>query len=233
MAQELVTLFCLVCCSYENLRDGLDKPHTVLKSTSLRFHSLAMKATFVLFLFVIATLHFIQAKLAYIPPKIALAPPLKKAECKEYPGGITFSEEMTRPLANNLLLCDCHRIDVFVGVSYAAVRLAINPLAILATGINMNRFFLIAFLIFSTVTVTGSGVCYQNLNRCTPETAFATGIIWKNCADYCQKCKGRAGGHCEKMYTKECNGGYQCRCAGPDRPKSTNPLDIATCKLGL
>ncbi|CAJ0589731.1 unnamed protein product [Cylicocyclus nassatus] len=109
MAQELVTLFCLVCYSYENLRNGLDKPHTVLK----RFHSLAMKATFVLLLFVIATLHFIQAKVI-APVKLTI--PLRP-KCTINRHGIKFSEEMTRPLASNLLLCDCHRIDVFFGVS--------------------------------------------------------------------------------------------------------------------
>ncbi|CAJ0595297.1 unnamed protein product [Cylicocyclus nassatus] len=97
---------------------------------------------------------------------------------------------------------------------------------------TMNSFFLSLLLLLS-LTLQSECKCYKDWKRCVPKYTFATGIIWKNCAVYCQKCKGRAGGHCEKVYKKECNGGFQCRCAGPDRPKSKNPVDIATCKLGL
>ncbi|CAJ0595316.1 unnamed protein product [Cylicocyclus nassatus] len=53
-----------------------------------------------------------------LPFKVVL-PPLRNVPpiCKYDSSSAKFSEEMTRPLANNLLLCDCHRIDVFVGVS--------------------------------------------------------------------------------------------------------------------
>ncbi|EYB93642.1 hypothetical protein Y032_0180g804 [Ancylostoma ceylanicum] len=62
---------------------------------------------------------------------------------------------------------------------------------------------------------------------------FWTGILWKSCEDYCEKCKGKATGNCEPVENKECSGGYQCQCSGKDVDKSDNWLVIATCKLGL
>ncbi|EPB76634.1 hypothetical protein ANCCEY_04264 [Ancylostoma ceylanicum] len=75
--------------------------------------------------------------------------------------------------------------------------------------------------------------CYENWSRCTPKTYFWTGILWKSCEDYCEKCKGKATGNCEPVENKECSGGYQCQCSGKDVDKSDNWLVIATCKLGL
>ncbi|CAJ0934646.1 unnamed protein product, partial [Mesorhabditis belari] len=81
--------------------------------------------------------------------------------------------------------------------------------------------------------VMSNANCYDNWSRCTPETAFATGILWKDCPEYCQKCNGKSTGKCEKVYNKECSGGYQCKCSGKDIGKSDNWLDKATCALGL
>ncbi|CAJ0595266.1 unnamed protein product [Cylicocyclus nassatus] len=96
----------------------------------------------------------------------------------------------------------------------------------------MNSFTLFLPLLLSLFIHSECG-CYENWSRCTPQTAFATGILWKSCADYCRKCKGRLSGHCVKVYNKECSGGYQCQCIGGSRAKSKNPLDIATCAFGL
>ncbi|KHJ94329.1 hypothetical protein OESDEN_05743 [Oesophagostomum dentatum] len=95
----------------------------------------------------------------------------------------------------------------------------------------MNR-FLIALLL-AQVTIIVSKNCFENWSRCTPETAFATGILWKSCPEYCQKCRGRADGECVQVYNRECSGGYQCQCKGGSYPKSTDAVDKATCKLGL
>ncbi|KHJ97768.1 hypothetical protein OESDEN_02258 [Oesophagostomum dentatum] len=96
----------------------------------------------------------------------------------------------------------------------------------------MNHLLLALLLILSVVTLTKCN-CYDNWSRCTPQTAFATGILWKSCSEYCQKCKGRSGGRCVKVHNRECSGGYQCQCTGGTRSKSKNPLDIATCRFGL
>ncbi|XGW24296.1 hypothetical protein V3C99_006022 [Haemonchus contortus] len=75
--------------------------------------------------------------------------------------------------------------------------------------------------------------CYDNWSRCTPQTKFLTGIMWKNCPDYCKKCKGQPVGRCVRVFNRKCSGGYQCQCFGPVGRKSKNPIEIATCKLGL
>ncbi|KHJ93924.1 hypothetical protein OESDEN_06155, partial [Oesophagostomum dentatum] len=62
---------------------------------------------------------------------------------------------------------------------------------------------------------------------------FWTGILWKSCPEYCRKCKGGTTGACERVYNKQCSGGYQCICHGGNCGKSKNPLVIATCALGL
>ncbi|EYC20312.1 hypothetical protein Y032_0022g565 [Ancylostoma ceylanicum] len=96
----------------------------------------------------------------------------------------------------------------------------------------MNRYLVVALLLLCSVALSECG-CYKNWSRCTPQTKFWTGILWKNCPDYCRQCKGRAGGKCVKVYNKQCSGGYQCQCTGGSVQKSKNPLVIATCKLGL
>ncbi|EPB70741.1 hypothetical protein ANCCEY_10170 [Ancylostoma ceylanicum] len=80
----------------------------------------------------------------------------------------------------------------------------------------MNRYLVVALLLLCSVALSECG-CYKNWSRCTPQTKFWTGILWKNCPDYCRQCKGRAGG----------------KCTGGSVQKSKNPLVIATCKLGL
>ncbi|KAK6737164.1 hypothetical protein RB195_019700 [Necator americanus] len=89
-----------------------------------------------------------------------------------------------------------------------------------------------AILFICLIGLSESG-CYDNWSRCTPQTKFATGILWKDCPDYCRQCKGRTSGSCVKVHNKACSGGYQCQCSGGTRPKSTNPVIVATCKLGL
>ncbi|KHJ97769.1 hypothetical protein OESDEN_02259 [Oesophagostomum dentatum] len=97
----------------------------------------------------------------------------------------------------------------------------------------MNHLFIAPLLALSVVTFVQCRNCYDNWSRCTPQTAFATGILWKSCTEYCRKCKGRMGGHCVKVHNRECSGGYQCQCTGGQHPVSRNRLDIATCRLGL
>ncbi|CAJ0595072.1 unnamed protein product [Cylicocyclus nassatus] len=75
--------------------------------------------------------------------------------------------------------------------------------------------------------------CYNDWSRCTPQTSFFTGILWKSCHDYCRKCKGREWGECVQVYNKFCSGGYQCHCKGGNIEKSTHPLDLISCALGL
>ncbi|PIO76669.1 hypothetical protein TELCIR_01265 [Teladorsagia circumcincta] len=96
----------------------------------------------------------------------------------------------------------------------------------------MNRWLAILLLALLTVETVDCN-CYDNWSRCTPQTSSMTGIMWKSCPEYCQKCKGQPMGSCVRVYNKHCSGGYQCHCSGPVGRKSSNPLDIATCKLGL
>ncbi|KAK6049572.1 hypothetical protein COOONC_12923 [Cooperia oncophora] len=96
----------------------------------------------------------------------------------------------------------------------------------------MNRWLIALLLVVLNIEMYECN-CYDNWSRCTPQTKFATGILWKDCPDYCKKCKGQPSGQCVRVHNKVCSGGYQCHCSGPVGKKSTNPLDIATCKLGL
>ncbi|KHJ93923.1 hypothetical protein OESDEN_06154 [Oesophagostomum dentatum] len=96
----------------------------------------------------------------------------------------------------------------------------------------MNHFVLIALIVCAVALFAEAG-CYKNWSRCTPQTAFWTGILWKSCPDFCRQCRGRASGSCVKVYNRACSGGYQCQCHGRSIKKSTNPLVIATCALGL
>ncbi|CAJ0595302.1 unnamed protein product [Cylicocyclus nassatus] len=75
--------------------------------------------------------------------------------------------------------------------------------------------------------------CYDNWSRCSPQTQVGNGYLWKPCEEYCQKCKGKATGSCEPVQNQMCSGGFQCQCKGGSYPKSTNPIDNVTCKLGL
>ncbi|KAF8383587.1 hypothetical protein PRIPAC_72729, partial [Pristionchus pacificus] len=91
--------------------------------------------------------------------------------------------------------------------------------------------FLPLFIISLLAATVISSNCYDNWSQCTPQTAFATGILWKSCPDYCRECKGRASGGCVKVQNKACSGGYQCN-GGSVKP-SGNWIVKATCKLGL
>ncbi|GMS87586.1 hypothetical protein PENTCL1PPCAC_9761, partial [Pristionchus entomophagus] len=93
-----------------------------------------------------------------------------------------------------------------------------------------SALFPLVLLSLLAVTVL-SGKCYDNWSRCTPQTAFATGILWKDCPDYCRQCKGRASGSCLKVQGKPCSGGYQCH--GGNVKPSESPIVKATCALGL
>ncbi|CAJ0595298.1 unnamed protein product [Cylicocyclus nassatus] len=92
---------------------------------------------------------------------------------------------------------------------------------------------LLSLLLLLFLTRQSECGCYKNWSRCTPQTKFATGKLWKTCAEYCQKCKGRSSGKCVPVKNKVCSGGYQCQCTGGARSKSKNFLDVITCKLGL
>ncbi|XP_055330722.1 platelet glycoprotein Ib alpha chain-like [Paramacrobiotus metropolitanus] len=99
----------------------------------------------------------------------------------------------------------------------------------------------------AAVTTTTDGYthsCYDNWSRCTPATAAFTGILWKSCAEFCQKCKGKANGQC-MPYSGVCSGGYHCECAPLNLlTDDTDPTpflaqvffavkDAFTCWLGL
>ncbi|KIH53905.1 hypothetical protein ANCDUO_15952 [Ancylostoma duodenale] len=131
----------------------------------------------------------------------------------------------------------------------------------------MNSCLVVTLLLLCSAALSECG-CYENWSRCTPQTAvscfrhvlfkfffragiclmdgplldakhcFLTGILWRNCPDYCRQCKGRDRGNCVKVFNKQCSGGYQCwlvicRCSGRSVPKSKVPIVVATCKLGL
>ncbi|OXA36816.1 Hydramacin-1 [Folsomia candida] len=80
--------------------------------------------------------------------------------------------------------------------------------------------------------LTESASCYEAWSRCTGWSSGATGILWKTCAGRCQQCQGRASGSCVPV-KGDCGARSQCQCSGRNVPKSTNPLDIATCFMGL
>ncbi|KAK6047990.1 hypothetical protein COOONC_14504 [Cooperia oncophora] len=69
--------------------------------------------------------------------------------------------------------------------------------------------------------------------RHTTHTVSFTGIRWKDCTEYCRKCKGREHGKCHKVHKADCNGGYHCMCLGKHVSKSEVLKDAATCRLGL
>ncbi|KHJ90669.1 hypothetical protein OESDEN_09484 [Oesophagostomum dentatum] len=73
----------------------------------------------------------------------------------------------------------------------------------------MNHFLLIALIVCATAVSVEAG-CFENWSRCTPQTAFLTGILWKTCEDRCRLCLGKETGKCVKVYNKTCSGGYQC-----------------------
>ncbi|VDL74349.1 unnamed protein product [Nippostrongylus brasiliensis] len=75
--------------------------------------------------------------------------------------------------------------------------------------------------------------CYTNSDVCVPTTKPSTGILWKDCSDYCVKCKGREHGKCHKVHTDGCDGGYHCKCLGKTEKKSEVLQVAATCRLGL
>ncbi|CAJ0934716.1 unnamed protein product, partial [Mesorhabditis belari] len=96
----------------------------------------------------------------------------------------------------------------------------------------MNSIFFGILLVTSFFSLTEAN-CYDNWSRCTPETSFWTGILWKDCPDYCRECQGRESGGCVRVENKECSGGYQCQCSGGNVDKSGNWIVMATCALGL
>ncbi|GMR56354.1 hypothetical protein PMAYCL1PPCAC_26549 [Pristionchus mayeri] len=96
----------------------------------------------------------------------------------------------------------------------------------------MQPLLLLIILLSNSIILVSSN-CYDNWSRCTPQTSFWTGILWKSCPVYCRRCKGRESGGCAKVKNKECSGGYQCRCKGGNVKPSDNWLVKQTCKLGL
>ncbi|KAK6056198.1 hypothetical protein COOONC_06298 [Cooperia oncophora] len=96
----------------------------------------------------------------------------------------------------------------------------------------MNSWMVVLLLALLNVEMFECG-CYKNWSRCTPQTKFLTGIMWKTCPEYCQKCKGQPTGKCVRVYNKVCSGGYMCKCFGPVGKKSTRPIDVKTCRYGL
>ncbi|CAJ0573997.1 unnamed protein product, partial [Mesorhabditis spiculigera] len=98
---------------------------------------------------------------------------------------------------------------------------------------NDMKKLILALLAFCAVFAYAEANCYDNWSRCTPQTSFGTGILWKSCPDYCRRCKGKSNGRCVEVHNKECSGGYQCQCSGADVGIDQNPLVVATCKLGL
>ncbi|PIO62657.1 hypothetical protein TELCIR_15770, partial [Teladorsagia circumcincta] len=58
-------------------------------------------------------------------------------------------------------------------------------------------------------------------------------VRWKDCSEFCVKCKGREHGKCHKVHKPDCNGGYHCMCLGKHVTKSDVLKDAATCRLGL
>ncbi|KAK6010558.1 hypothetical protein OSTOST_24411, partial [Ostertagia ostertagi] len=90
----------------------------------------------------------------------------------------------------------------------------------------MNR-WLVALLLFLVTVDISECNCYDNWSRCTPATSFATGIMWKDCPEFCKKCKGQPTGKCTRVFNKHCSGAA----LGGVGEKSSNPLDIATASL--
>ncbi|EYB92890.1 hypothetical protein Y032_0189g1217 [Ancylostoma ceylanicum] len=64
-------------------------------------------------------------------------------------------------------------------------------------------------------------------------TQNMAGVLWKDCSEYCVKCKGREHGKCHKVHTADCKGGYHCGCLGKHVEKSEVLKEAATCRLGL
>ncbi|KAK5964595.1 hypothetical protein GCK32_020960, partial [Trichostrongylus colubriformis] len=84
---------------------------------------------------------------------------------------------------------------------------------VLSASFKMNRWLMSILLLalLNGVTTNVFKNCYDNWSRCTTQTSFGTGILWKSCPEYCQKCKGRATGECVQVFNQYCSGGYQCQ----------------------
>lgn len=83
------------------------------------------------------------------------------------------------------------------------------------------------------VSAAKKSTCYSTPDICVPSVKPTTGIVWKDCSDYCVKCKGREHGKCHKVHTSDCKDGYRCGCLGKHVAKSEILQDAATCRLGL
>ncbi|CAJ0934739.1 unnamed protein product, partial [Mesorhabditis belari] len=97
----------------------------------------------------------------------------------------------------------------------------------------MNAYLMSLLLSATVISQIEASTCYKNWSRCTPQTSFWTGILWKTCSEYCQKCGGRESGGCRRVNNKECSGGYQCQCSGRNIRKSSDWMTKITCKMGL
>lgn len=86
-------------------------------------------------------------------------------------------------------------------------------------------------VLLATAPAAQADDCYEAWSRCTGWSSGATGYLWKTCAGRCQLCKGRANGECKKVNGK-CGARQQCQCSGGSVPKSTNWIDIQTCRMG-
>lgn len=75
--------------------------------------------------------------------------------------------------------------------------------------------------------------CYDAWSRCSDWSSAATGILWKTCADYCRKCKGKDGGSCQLRRRQKCGEKKVCVCSNRNVKRSGNPFDRISCGLGL
>ncbi|KAK6044740.1 hypothetical protein COOONC_17755 [Cooperia oncophora] len=84
----------------------------------------------------------------------------------------------------------------------------------------MNRWLIALLLVVLNIEMYECN-CYDNWSRCTPQTKFATGILWKDCPDYCKKCKGQPSGQCVRVTTSlsaaVTNATYKVKRAWPGR----------------
>ncbi|CAD6187876.1 unnamed protein product [Caenorhabditis auriculariae] len=75
--------------------------------------------------------------------------------------------------------------------------------------------------------------CYPTGSNCVPTSPFMTSVSWKDCQQYCNKCRGYAVGDCVRVFNEYCKGNFQCKCKGNKIPLTKNRLELATCQLGL
>ncbi|GMT28203.1 hypothetical protein PFISCL1PPCAC_19500 [Pristionchus fissidentatus] len=74
--------------------------------------------------------------------------------------------------------------------------------------------------------------CYAVATKCVPSEKPSTGILWKDCSEFCRKCRGKDTGECAKSDTATCKGFY-CKCSGKRVDKTESLQEAATCRLGL